>query len=94
MNQLFLTADDESILPILENFLDRPRKLKYDSYDGKIYHIIWDESALKLRNERLNAKKRDLYKTTLITPYIRQKMGIPVKKHGRPKKHPQNNDST
>jgi hypothetical protein len=86
METLLLTAEDDSILPILENFLDRPRKLKYDMYNGKIYHVVWDTSALQLRRERLNAKKKEEYASKEITPYISRKMGIPVKARGRPKK--------
>jgi hypothetical protein len=73
-------------LPILENFLDRPRKLKYDMYNGKLYNVVWDKSALNLRKERLNAKRKEEYASKVITPYIARKMGIPVKARGRPKK--------
>lgn len=86
MDTLLLTADNDGILPILENFLDRPRKLKYDTYNGKMYRIIWEESALKLRRERLNTRKKEEYKEKAITPYISSKMGIPKKSRGRPRK--------
>ena len=88
MQKLILTTEDDSILPILENFLDRPRKLKFDLYDGKLYHIIWSESALKLRKQRISFFKRELYKNTEMTPYIKQKLGISNTnpKRGRPSK--------
>lgn len=86
METLLLTAENDSILPILENFLDRPRKLKYDTYNGKVYLIVWDESALNLRKERLNAKRKEEYASKEITPYIARKMGIPLKARGRPRK--------
>lgn len=86
METLVLTADDHSILPILENFLDRPRKLKYDTYNGKLYHVIWEYSALQLRKERINTRKKEEYKTKEITPYIARKMGVPLKPRGRPRK--------
>jgi hypothetical protein len=86
METLLLSAEDDSILPILENFLDRPRKLKYDMYNGKIYNVVWDKSALNLRKERLNAKRKEEYASKLVTPYIARKMGLPVKARGRPKK--------
>lgn len=88
METLLLTAEDDAILPILENFLDRPRKLKFDMYDGKLYRVIWDASALELRKERINAKRKEEYKEKVITPYIARKMGVPVKSRGRPKKTP------
>lgn len=86
METLLLTAEDDTILPILENFLDRPRKLKFDTYDGKLYHVIWDSSALELRKERINAKRKEDYKLKTITPYISRKLGVPLKARGRPRK--------
>lgn len=91
MEELVLSTENQEVL---SEFLSRPRKLKYDSYNNKLYHIIWSESAI----EQLNNKKREQQKekyvktyqkkekqTQSISLYLRHKMGLPILNRGRPK---------
>lgn len=62
METLILTPNDMSITPILEDFLDRPRRLKYDEYKGKLYHVVWSPEAEKMRKERQLELRRQKYR--------------------------------
>jgi hypothetical protein len=78
--ELILDPSNDSILPILENFLDRPRRLKYDEYNGKLYHVIWTADADKLRKEHQLSLRRQKYQDAhpprpkpTISLYLRKK---------------------
>jgi hypothetical protein len=81
IDRLILDPADMSITPILENFLDRPRRLKYDEYNGKLYQIIWTEEAEKMRKDRQLELRRQKYRNTHpekpkhdVSLYLRKKM--------------------
>ena len=86
---------DELIDPaVYEYFLNRPRKLKFDEYNGKWYHIKWSDNALKERTLRTKALYRQKYKEvhpikekTELSWYLKHKMGLPANPVGRPKKN-------
>jgi len=64
VSDLILDPTNDTILPILENFLDRPRRLKYDEYNGQLYHIVWTNDALILRKERQLELRRQKYQAS------------------------------
>jgi hypothetical protein len=59
---LILDPSDMSMLPIFENFLDRPRRVKYDEYNGKLYQIVWTPEAEKMRKARQLELRRQKYR--------------------------------
>ena len=90
--QLILSADHQEILA---EFLLRPRKLKYDFYNGKLYHILWSSSAKEQLEEKKKIEQKNKYRETYqkkekkdqpVSLYLRHKMGMPILKKGRPKK--------
>ncbi len=80
---------------IVNEFIRRNRKLKYDYYNEQLRHIVWTESALFMREEYLRNKRiqdyRKLHPKKEITIddkmnyYLRKKVGL-VGKVGRPPK--------
>jgi hypothetical protein len=64
IESLILDPSDMTMLPIFENFLDRPRRLKYDEYNGKLYQIIWTPEAEKMRKARQLELRRQKYRST------------------------------
>jgi len=90
--ELILSSDNQEILA---EFLLRPRKLKYDFYNGKLYHIVWSSSATEQLDEKKKREQKNKYRETYqkkekepkpISLYLRHKMGMPIQKKGRPKK--------
>lgn len=81
IERLILDPTNMSITPIIECFLDRPRRLKYDEYNGKLYQIIWTPEAEKLRKERQLELRRQKYREEHpekpkhdVSLYLRKKM--------------------
>ena len=69
--------------PAINYFIDKPRRLKYDEYNNKLYKIEWTEDALKLRHKKSLEKKKLKYREThpikekiIISPYIKKKMDL------------------
>lgn len=90
---LVLSAENPEIL---DEFLKRMRKLKFDLYNGKMYNIIWNQSALLKREEFLRDKRLEDYRkihpkkeiiiNNQMNYYLRRKVGL-VGRVGRPIKH-------
>jgi hypothetical protein len=81
IERLILDPTNMSITPIIECFLDRPRRLKYDEYNGKLYQIVWTPEAEKLRKERQLELRRQKYREEHpekpkhdVSLYLRKKM--------------------
>jgi hypothetical protein len=79
METLLLNSDH----PAINYFLEKPRRLKYDSYEGKWYRIEWSEDALKLRHAKYLENKKIKYREThpkkemtrdSIPAYVKKKM--------------------
>lgn len=90
--ELILSAKNQDIV---DEFLLRPRKLKYDFYNGKLYRIIWSKDAHDQLLEKKKIEQKNKYRETYqkkekepkpISLYLRHKMGMPIQKKGRPKK--------
>jgi hypothetical protein len=62
MEQIILDPTNMSMMPILEDFLDRHRRTKYDHYNGKLYHVIWTPEALRMRKDRQLELRRQKYR--------------------------------
>ena len=62
IDKIILDPTDMTVTPILEEFLDRPRRLKYDEYHGKLYQIVWTPEAEKMRKERQLELRRQKYR--------------------------------
>jgi hypothetical protein len=77
--ELILDPTNDSMLPILENFLDRPRRLKYDEYNGQLYHIIWTAEAHQLRKERQLELRRHKYQA-IHPPRPKPEMSLYLRK--------------
>ena len=81
IEKIILDPTDMTITPILEAFLDRPRRLKYDEYHGKLYQIIWTPEAEKMRKDRQLELRRQKYRDEHpekpkndVSLYLRKKM--------------------
>jgi hypothetical protein len=81
IDKIILDPTDMTVTPILEEFLDRPRRLKYDHYHGKLYQIVWTPAAEKMRKERQLELRRQKYRDEHpekpkndVSLYLRKKM--------------------
>lgn len=80
---------------IVNEFIRRNRKLKYDYFNEKLYHVVWTNTALMMREEFLRNKRMEEYRKLhpkkeitideKMNYYLRKKVGL-VGKVGRPPK--------
>jgi hypothetical protein len=71
-----LTLNSQS--PALNDFLEK-RKMKYDIWNEKIYHVVWEEDALLLRKQFLITKRKmenskEKKEKPLLSHYLRRKL--------------------
>jgi hypothetical protein len=88
--KLVLTNQD---MELLLEFMDRRRK-KYDTLNGKLYHIVWTTSAKQERERIMVERRKAIYRekhpkkeSTAIDEtmsyYLRKKIGL-LRPVGRP----------
>ena len=83
-----LVLSMDSPVEMLDYFLSKPRKLKYDFYKNVLYHVIWKDDVLAVRVERIREIRLAAYKNKpkpekcpkvkeeKISHYLRVKMGL------------------
>ena len=69
--------------PALNDFLEKPRRLKYDQFNDKWFKIEWTKEALDLKHKKMLDKKKLKYREnhplkekSKLSSYIKKKMGL------------------